>query len=182
MPEITMPAGSGSLAYPSGPSSFPGNPGGGVSVPGSISGGIAGSVTLPAVNPGVGGVVNSLTPGAPFPMPQPNMPLGIIGFSPPDGLRVCSTPKVALSVHLTDAMRTNGAFDLSTVKLTLDGQDILSKVQLSGPMMYPQSQVTLAYVPQTALTLGAHQVRFVYPGDAGPITLTWSFIVADVGC
>jgi hypothetical protein len=110
------------------------------------------------------------------------MPSGILGFLPPDGVQVCTTPKVVLALRLTDAMRLNGAFDVSKVTLTLDGVDILSKITMAAPMNYPQSQVTLSFVQSTPLALGAHQVRFTYPAPTGPVTLTWNFTVANIAC
>jgi hypothetical protein len=110
------------------------------------------------------------------------MPAGILGFLPPDGVQICPTPRVVLALHLTDAIRKDGAFDPSKVTLTLDGQNILSKISLIAPMIYPQSQVTLTYVQGTPLALGAHQVKFTYPSPGGPLTLTWNFTVANIPC
>lgn len=161
------------------------------SAPGSASGpSVPGTMPTVSVPPGYAPITSGGVPGGPTggpypvpqPMPQPNMPPGIIGFFPPNGIQVCPMPRVVLAVQLTDSLRTNGAFDPAKVSLTLDGQDILSQIQLIAPLIYPQSQVTLSYVAKTPLALGSHQVRFTYPGTNGPIVLVWNFIVANIAC
>src|SRR5574341_73487 len=171
-------------------SAAPGNPSGETPPMGSISQGNTLQGT-PAAGNVSGGAISSnatggpLTPGAryePYPMPQPNMPAGILGFIPSDGAQVCPTPKVALALRLTDAMRKNEVFDISTVTLTLDGKNILSEIQVIAPMIYPQNQVTLTYVPSAPLGLGAHQVKLTYPSPSGMVTLMWNFTVANISC
>lgn len=163
----------------------PGNPPGETPPMGNNSQGNppGGNVSSGAVsNNATGGPLTSGTPYEPYPMPQPNMPAGILGFVPSDGAQVCTTPRVALILHLTDAMRKNEVFDISTITLTLDGKDILPEIQIIAPMIYPQNQATLTYVPSTPLGLGAHQVKFTYPSPSGMITLTWNFTVAIIPC
>jgi len=145
-------------------------------LPGSVS---SGSISS---NNATGGPVSSGTPYEPYPMPQPNMPAGILGFLPSDGAQVCPTPRFALTLRLTDAMRKNEAFDVSTVTLTLDGKNILPEIQIIAPMIYPQNQATLNYVPSTPLGLGAHQVKLTYPSPSGMVMLTWNFTVSNIPC
>lgn len=128
------------------------------------------------------GPVTPPGPYLPYPMPQPNMPAGIIGYLPAEGAQVCPTPRISLSMRLTDAMRKAGAFDPSTVTLTFDGKDILSQIQTIVPMIFPQNQVTFTYVPSGPLAMGPHQVKLTYVSPSGPLTLTLNFTVADIPC
>jgi hypothetical protein len=114
--------------------------------------------------------------------PQPGLSAEIAAFRPLDGSEVCSTPQLALALRLTEAMRKKGAFDPSTVILSLDGQDITQQSAILGTMDYPQSQVSITYKPKNALRAGMHQASFTYPSANGSKTLKWTFTVVSRPC
>jgi hypothetical protein len=146
-----------------------GNPNGGAGLPG-------------AVNPPTGATNVPGWPPPPGATPQAGLPPEVGAFRPVDGGEVCATPQVALVVHLNDAMRKAGSFDPATVVLAVDGKNVTQDAQFLGTMTFPQSQVSLTYTPKVALSLGAHQVSFTYPGARGPSTLAWSFTVVAGSC
>ncbi len=113
---------------------------------------------------------------------QPNLPPEITRFRPPEGSQACPTPQVGVDLLLTDAMRKNGAFDLSTVVLMLDGKDVTQAAQVLGSMTYPQNRASLSYIPTIALALGTHKAAFTYPSASGRSTHEWTFTVANIPC
>ncbi|HEY8298547.1 MAG TPA: copper amine oxidase N-terminal domain-containing protein [Candidatus Baltobacteraceae bacterium] len=83
------------------------------------------------------------------------------GLSPPAGARVgTGYPSIGASLVSGIASRTG-------VNLHVDGSDVTSQATFDGE--------TIAYIPRSSLTPGAHTV--VFSGDAGgvPFSQTWSF-------
>jgi hypothetical protein len=114
--------------------------------------------------------------------PAGQTPPEIAGVRPPEGSQVCPTPQVGVDLNLTDAMRKAGSFDLSTVKLTLDGKDVTQEAQVLSSMNYPPSRASLSYTPTTALALGTHRAAITFPSASGRSTIEWTFTVANVSC
>ena len=118
-----------------------------------------------------------------FGTPQPsNLPSEIAGFHPLEGIQTCPSPQVGVDLRLTDAMRRDGAFDRSTVTLTLDGNDVTKEAGVRGSMDYPQSRVLLLYTPATPLVLGTHRAAFTFPSASGRSSVEWTFTVANIPC
>lgn len=138
------------------------------------------SAVTPTPNPEERAIEPSqAVPGEPRPA---NLPPEILSFRPLSGSHVCSRPQIALGIRLNDAMRRDGVFDLATVTLTFDGNDVTQKASVSGSLTYPQSQALLIYIPPSALSVGAHQVTFTFPAAVGRKSFTWTFNVSELPC
>jgi hypothetical protein len=111
-----------------------------------------------------------------------SLPPEIAGVHPLDGSQVCPRPQIGVDLFLTGAMRQAGSFDLSTVKLTLDGKDVTQEAQVLSSMNYPPSRASLSYTPTTALALGTHRAAITFPSASGRSTIEWTFTVANVSC
>lgn len=97
-----------------------------------------------------------------------------------DAGHVGPTPEVGVDLVLTPAMRKDGAFDASTVVLTLDGREVTAQALGRGTMDYPQSRVTLLYTPEDPLSEGRHEAALTLPTEQGCKTYRWSFTVSRV--
>ncbi len=113
---------------------------------------------------------------------QAILPPEIASVMPADGSQVCATPQVGLTLHLTDAMLTNGAFDQSKLSFMLDGNNVTQDAQILMSMTSPPSQVSITYAPKSPLQLGTHQASIAYAALRGPYTYSWSFSVVGGSC
>jgi hypothetical protein len=111
-----------------------------------------------------------------------NLPPEIIGIYPQRESQACLRPQVGVDLRPTDAMRRSGAFDLSTVILTLDGNDVTQKAAVRGTFDYPQSRVSLLYIPAAPLAAGTHRAQFTFPSASDRVTTEWAFTIADIAC
>jgi len=111
-----------------------------------------------------------------------NLPAEIAALYPEDGSQACLLPQVGVDLLLTDAMRKDGSFDPSAVKLTLDGSDVTSMAVVRQVMTYPASRVTMLLTPAKDLSAGNHLVGITYPSAAGPKTHQWNFTASNVPC
>jgi len=115
--------------------------------------------------------------------PSPTGPREIAGIYPQEGSRVCPLPRISVELHVTDGMRSGGTFNPSTVTLTVDGVDVTSQARMLGTLTYPQSRVSLVYLPSTPLATGTHWTAIAYPAANGRrTTFRWTFAVADIPC
>ncbi len=102
--------------------------------------------------------------------------------SPAPGSTVCSRPRIQVSLRLTPALRKDGVFDLSQVRLAVDGREVTSKAVVMGTLDFPQSVAELTYVPEKAFPLGSHRVVLRIASGQGPQVYTWTFVVAAIPC
>jgi hypothetical protein len=80
-------------------------------------------------------------------------------------------------------MRSDGTFNPSTVMLEVDGVDVTSQARVVGTLTYPQSRVSLSYIPSTPMALGTRWAAITFPSANGQrTTYRWTFIVADIPC
>jgi len=127
--------------------------------------------------------VGSPVPPAAGSAPSPTAPREIAGVYPQEGSRVCPLPRISVELHVTDGMRSGGTFNPSTVTLTVDGVDVTSQARVVGTLTYPQSRVSLVYLPSTPLATGTHWTAIAYPAANGRrTTFRWTFAVADIPC
>lgn len=105
------------------------------------------------------------------------------GAYPSAASTACLKPRVGVRLLLTSLVRNaSGSFDPSTVSLKLDGMDKMSVATIAQNATYPVSQAFIQYTPTSNLTLGSHQVQFLYPSASGTQTLTWNFTASNVAC
>lgn len=116
------------------------------------------------------------------PEPSSALPAEVATLHPANGAQVCPRPQVGADLILTDATRKDGAFDPSTVALTLDGTDITSAAVMRQNLTSPASRVTLLYTPPADLPLGEHRADLTFPTATGTTTVTWNFTIVDVPC
>ncbi len=110
-------------------------------------------------------------------------PLTEVGrVSPAPGSTVCPRPRIQVSLRLTAALRKDGVFDLSQVRLAVDGRDVTSKTLVMGTLDFPQSVAAVTYVPEKALPLGLYRVVLRIASGQGPQVYTWTFVVAAISC
>jgi hypothetical protein len=93
--------------------------------------------------------------------------------------QVSPTSQIGADLILNPAMRKDGSFDISTVVLKLDGQDITEKATDRGTMDYPQGRATLMYTPEEPLSEGKHEASLTLPSEHGRTTYHWSFTIAQ---
>jgi hypothetical protein len=79
-------------------------------------------------------------------------------------------------------MRKDGAFDPSTIALSLDGQDVAGAASIREALTSPASRVSILYTPAADLPLGEHLAQLTLPTATGPATVSWRFTVVDVPC
>jgi hypothetical protein len=104
----------------------------------------------------------------------------IAAVYPADGSTACRRPQIGADVFPTGQMRKGGAFDPSTVTLSLDGK-VVAPQAVRETMTYPSSRATILYAPDADLALGDHHATLVYP-SSGTLSRTWTFTVADIAC
>jgi hypothetical protein len=127
---------------------------------------------------GLAGCSTSGAQGRPPPGDTPE----IVRLYPPEGGQVCLRPQIGVDLVLSDATRKDGSFDISTVTLTLDGNDVTKDAMVPGSLIYPQNQISVLYTPLTPLKAGTHQASFTYASASGKKTHAWTFTVADISC
>src|SRR5574341_1532851 len=113
---------------------------------------------------------------------SPNLPPEIAGLHPLEQTQACLHPQIGVDLVLTDAMRKNGSFDLSTITLTLDGNDVTREATVVESLSSPHDRVSVLYTPTTDLTMGSHHVTILIPSASGPENFEWIFVVADIPC
>jgi hypothetical protein len=113
--------------------------------------------------------------------PAPALPLELASLHPQDGATVCPRPLIGVDLLLTNAARKDGSFDLSSIALSLDGQDIAPAATVRETLTSPASRVSVLYTPGADLTLGEHQAQITYAAT-GSATVTWIFNVSGIAC
>ncbi len=113
----------------------------------------------------------------------PSGPLTEVGkVSPAPGSTVCPRPRIQVSLRLTVALRTHGVFDLSRVRLAVDGRDVTSNALVMGTLDFPQSMAAITYVPEKVFSMGSHWVVLRIASTEGPRIYRWTFVVAAIPC
>lgn len=110
-------------------------------------------------------------------------PKEIINVFPQEQQVTCPTPRIGVGLQLTDAMRTDNAFNRFKHSLKIDGEEVIQEVEVEGTADLPQSSAGISFQPTTPLTLGHHTVSFTFPGHTGGLhTYTWNFEVQNIDC
>jgi hypothetical protein len=95
----------------------------------------------------------------------------IVGFHPLDGAETCPLPGIGVDFSLVGGASTAGT-------LMLDNVDKTSDAMIWEPMISPP-RATMLYRPASDLGNGLHQASFTYSTPGGPVTVQWSFTVAN---
>lgn len=107
----------------------------------------------------------------------------IVNVFPVEEQVTCQKPSIGVGLWLSDAMRTDDAFNQTLHSLKLDGEDILQQATYEGTAELPQSFAGLTYQPSVPLAFGQHEVTFAFPDDTGAVqTYTWRFYATDMDC
>jgi glucose/arabinose dehydrogenase len=114
---------------------------------------------------------------------QDPLSFGPVQAHPSDGAAVCSTPDIGADLILSDATRdATGKFDISKVKLRLDGSDVTMSATVRVTASSPNSRATVLYAPPSALQAGSHLVTLNYAEVGGPVIAAWRFSVTSGTC
>jgi hypothetical protein len=115
-------------------------------------------------------------------IPPPARPTSIFEVHPANGARVCPRPQIGTRLRLTDRTRRDGAFDVSTITLRLDGVDVTGRARTVVPAIYPHAQASILYLPTRPLSVGRHEAAVTVPEASGRQTFRWVFHVVQVPC
>lgn len=106
----------------------------------------------------------------------------IAGF-PPTGVAVCARPEIVVRLRLLAPILSNGVLDPSMVEFVVDGMDVTGMAPIQGVLDFPQGQAFIVYVPETPLSLGAHDAMIsVWAPDGTVQSHAWTFEAADIPC